>query len=65
MGKIRGTLRISRLIDLRRETFGRVENNCGETVDSNLHFRHFFRTTFIRLIGALRRYVIVGPNTLD
>src|SRR5271155_2570296 len=29
-----------------RETCGRVGNSCSETVDSNLHLRHFSRTTF-------------------
>src|SRR5437899_10576977 len=40
-----------------RETCGRVENSCCETVDSNLHLRHFSKTTFFGLIGVLRRYV--------
>src|SRR5882724_12877794 len=39
---------------------GRVGNSCCETVDSNLHLRHFSRTTFISMIGVLRRYVKVG-----
>src|SRR6267154_5254428 len=29
-----------------RETCGRVGNSCCETVDSNLHLRHFSATTF-------------------
>src|SRR5271169_2895256 len=32
-----------------RETCGRVGNSCCETVDSNLHLRHFSRTTFISI----------------
>jgi hypothetical protein len=40
-------------------------NSCCETIDSNLHLRHLSRATFISMIGALRRYVIVGLNTLD
>src|SRR5712664_3769725 len=32
-----------------RETCGRVRNSCCETVDSNLHLRHFSRTTFISI----------------
>src|SRR6266481_4461037 len=31
------------------ETCGRVGNSCCETVDSNLHYRHFSRTTFISI----------------
>src|SRR6202008_3526397 len=32
-----------------RETCGRVGNSCCETVDSNLHYRQFSRTTFISM----------------
>src|SRR6267154_5161400 len=32
-----------------RETCGRVRNSCCETVDSNLHLRHFSRTTLISI----------------
>src|SRR5260370_31129845 len=32
-----------------RETCGRVGNSCCETVDSNLHLRHFSGTTFISI----------------
>src|SRR2546429_9926067 len=39
---------------------GWVGNGCCETVDSNLHLRHFSKTTFFELIAVLRRYVKVG-----
>src|SRR6202165_5973933 len=32
-----------------REACGRVGNSCCETVDSNLHLRHFSRTAFISI----------------
>jgi hypothetical protein len=35
------------------------------TLDSNLHLRHFHSATFLSMMDALRRYVIVGLNTLD
>jgi hypothetical protein len=42
-----------------------VETARGrETADTNLHLRHFSKTTFIRLIGILRRYPKVGFKTL-
>src|SRR5881398_2646170 len=34
-----------------RETSGRIGNSRCETVDSNLHLRHFSRTTFISIDG--------------
>src|SRR2546429_3055291 len=33
---------------------GWVGNGCCETVDSNLHLRHFSKTTFFELIAVLR-----------
>src|SRR5712691_9338669 len=45
-----------------RETCGWVGNSRCETVDSNLHLRHFSRTTFISMTGVLRRYVKVGSR---
>src|SRR5215472_17997342 len=45
-----------------RETRGRVRNSCCKTVDSNLHYRHVSRTTFISMTGVLRRFVIVGSR---
>jgi hypothetical protein len=35
----------------KRYTCGRVGNGCCETVDFNLHLRHFSKTTFIRLMA--------------
>ncbi len=54
----------SRWSHLRRaepQTWGWVGNSCCETIGSNLHSRHFSS----KMIGALRRYVIAGLNTLD
>src|SRR6266478_5941609 len=45
-----------------RETCGGVGNSCCETVDSDLHIRHFSKTTFFGLIGVPRRYVKVGSR---
>src|SRR5258708_26761922 len=56
-----------------RQTCGRVGNSCCETVDSNLHCRHFSGTTFnsidwrttslsYRLAYAL--WIDSGPQTL-
>ena len=48
-----------------RETCGGAGSSCCETVDSNLHLRHFSRTTFISIDWRTTPLCHRGLNTLD